>query len=64
MKTAITQLMEYLKENSDFGMFNDHHINHYLEIEKQQIIKAYNSHPMALPQKAEQYFLNTYTKQN
>ena len=41
MKTAIEQLMTDLKEHNDFSIFNNHHIKHYLEIERKQIIDAY-----------------------
>jgi hypothetical protein len=38
MKTAVQKLMDDLKKNQDFSIFNNHHINHYLEIERKQMI--------------------------
>ena len=62
MKTAMMQLIDDLKNSCDFSIFNDHHINHYLDIEKQQIIDAVDygsNHYMD----GDNYFINTYSEQ-
>lgn len=41
MKTVIQQLMQDLKESQDFSIFNNHHVKHYLDLEKKQIEDAY-----------------------
>ena len=58
MKTAVQKLMDDLRKNQDFSIFNNHHINHYLEIEKKQIIEAANWG--ALSETGERYYEDNY----